>query len=366
MLQYIIYYRKNTATGHTDMKEFILALLKLLTNPIIFIPLVTAIAVYGIKTAVTLVFYSRSTYHRVTHLPYYSVILDTGRYGEYLTYKYLHKYERQGARLLFNLYLPKGENETSEIDLLMICKKGIFVFESKNYSGWIFGDEDKLYWYQTLPRGRHCKKERFYNPIMQNSTHIKCLDKCLENRIDAGVPINSVIVFSERCTLKKVTVRNGIRVINRNEICDTVNELCEKSSAVSLSAEKINEIYDILYPYSQVDADTKSQHIETIRAMTDRNDIPAVTSENSDVETAVAETISETAPAMTADAPERPAPSSSDESGNEAPTVAENSSDICPLCGGKLIVRSAKRGTNAGQLFWGCSNFPRCRYTKKL
>ena len=51
------------------MKEFILALLKLLTNPIIFIPLVTALAVYGIKTAVTLVFYSRSTYHRVTHLP---------------------------------------------------------------------------------------------------------------------------------------------------------------------------------------------------------------------------------------------------------------------------------------------------------
>lgn len=348
------------------MKELFLALLKLLTNPIIFIPLVTVLAAYGIKTAVTLVLYSRSTYHRVTHLPYYSVIRDTGRYGEYLTYKYLHKYERQGARLLFNLYLPKGENETSEIDLLMICEKGIFVFESKNYSGWIFGDEDKLYWYQTLPRGRRSKKERFYNPIMQNSTHIKCLDTCLENRIDAGVPITSVIVFSERCTLKKVTVRSGIRVINRNEICDTVNELCEKSSAASLSAEKINEIYDILYPYSQVDADTKSQHIENIRAMTDSNDAPAVTSEAPDAEAPVAETVHEPAPVMTAEESERPEPSPADGSENEAPPVAENASDICPLCGGKLIVRTAKRAANAGQSFLGCSNFPQCRYTKKL
>lgn len=37
----------------------------------------------------------------------------------------------------------------------------------------------------------------------------------------------------------------------------------------------------------------------------------------------------------------------------------------CPKCGGTLVKRLAKRGENAGRKFVGCSNFPKCRYTKK-
>ena len=37
---------------------------------------------------------------------------------------------------------------------------------------------------------------------------------------------------------------------------------------------------------------------------------------------------------------------------------------ICPRCGGKLVLRTAKKGENAGNSFYGCSNFPKCRYTK--
>ena len=36
----------------------------------------------------------------------------------------------------------------------------------------------------------------------------------------------------------------------------------------------------------------------------------------------------------------------------------------CPQCGAHMVLRSAKRGTNAGQQFWGCSTFPKCRGTK--
>lgn len=39
---------------------------------------------------------------------------------------------------------------TYEIDLIMISETGIYVFESKNYSGWIFGDEKQRYWTQIL------------------------------------------------------------------------------------------------------------------------------------------------------------------------------------------------------------------------
>ena len=35
----------------------------------------------------------------------------------------------------------------------------------------------------------------------------------------------------------------------------------------------------------------------------------------------------------------------------------------CPKCGSGLVERTAKRGPNAGNTFFGCSNFPKCRYT---
>jgi hypothetical protein len=58
----------------------------------------------------------------------------------------------------------------------MISTKGIFVFESKNYSGWIFGSEKNRYWTQTLPKN---SKNKFFNPIWQNKAHIKALSESL-------------------------------------------------------------------------------------------------------------------------------------------------------------------------------------------
>lgn len=37
------------------------------------------------------------------------------------------------------------------------------------------------------------------------------------------------------------------------------------------------------------------------------------------------------------------------------------SSPACPKCGSEMILRTAKKGSNQGQQFWGCSNFPHCR-----
>ena len=103
------------------------------------------------------------------YYPQSLVQFNKGRYGEYLIYKYLKGHEINGAMFLFNVYVPKENGETSEIDVIMIHHKGIFVFESKNYSGWIFGSETQRMWTQTLPKGRkRSHKESFYNPIIQN------------------------------------------------------------------------------------------------------------------------------------------------------------------------------------------------------
>ena len=38
----------------------------------------------------------------------------------------------------------------------------------------------------------------------------------------------------------------------------------------------------------------------------------------------------------------------------------------CPLCGGKMVKRVAKKGAYAGEEFWGCENFPHCRHMEKI
>ena len=65
-----------------------------------------------------------------------------GRRGEKLTERELNLVKLLGRKgqVLRNIYVPKDNGETSEIDVVFITQKGIFVIESKNYSGWIFGD----------------------------------------------------------------------------------------------------------------------------------------------------------------------------------------------------------------------------------
>lgn len=122
---------------------------------------------------------------------------NAGQFGEFATEFALANNNLPGELVIFkNVYVPTKE-KTSEIDLLMIHEKGIFVFESKNYSGWIFGSAEQLNWTQSLQNG---EKNKFYNPIRQNRTHIKALAEFLEK---PASDFTSYIVFSERCTLKK-------------------------------------------------------------------------------------------------------------------------------------------------------------------
>lgn len=47
-------------------------------------------------------------------------------------------------------------------------------------------------------------------------------------------------------------------------------------------------------------------------------------------------------------------------------SAVNNVLPACPLCGGAMVLRTAKRGDNAGSQFWGCSAYPKCRGTRPL
>lgn len=249
-----------------------------------------------------------------------------GRRGEKLTEKELNlvKLFGRNGKVLRNIYVPKQNGETSEIDVVFITQKGIFVIESKNYSGWIFGDENDVKWTSVLPNKQ---KNSFYNPIRQNRTHIKWLGRYLGEEI----PLFSLIVFSERCELKKVTVESkDIKVIKRDRIYATIRAIWE-SVGDALSEERVNAIYAKLQPLTNVDTATKAAHIKSINDKY-KTETPKPGKESADA---------------------------------QKPEAAENVL-ICPQCGKKLVERTARKGSSAGNRFYGCSGFPQCRYTKNI
>ncbi len=172
-----------------------------------------------------------------------------GKHGEKLTERELKLVKLLGrkGKTLRNVYLPKENGETSEIDVMYITQKGIFVFESKNYSGWIFGNEKGTYWTAMLPNKQ---KNSFYNPVKQNRTHLKWLQKYVGDHI----PLFSIIVFSERCELKKVEmVSPDIKVIKRDRTYATVRDIWD-SHEDAVSDEDVLALYKNLKQLTNVDA----------------------------------------------------------------------------------------------------------------
>lgn len=252
-----------------------------------------------------------------------------GTIGERYTQNALNIARLFGRRgkVLSNVYIPKEDGTTTEIDLLFITQKGIFVIESKNFSGWIFGKENDNYWTATLPT----QKNKFYNPIKQNKTHIKWLKAYLED----DVPMFSIIVFSDRCEFKKMVVDiSDVRVIHRERLYYNINEIWCKYPDV-MSNQQINTIFEKLKILTNVDDAVKQNHISSIKRKYDK---PASVSDESVMTFPVAEE-----------------------------SVQEHKDElVCPRCGNALVLRQAKKGERVGKSFYGCSAFPKCRYIKNI
>ena len=268
--------------------------------------------------------YEKTEYYQQTKNPYRSVQFNKGRLGEFYIYKYLKSLAGY-KRYLFNLYIPKNNGEPTELDVVLLHESGIYVFESKNYSGWIFGTESQQYWTQTLPVGRGgSQKNQFYNPILQNKGHLKWIQIFLE---DQTLPFYSYIVFSDRCTLKNITLTSAKHyVINRYNLLSAVQQNIAKTG-IQLSPEKIDNLFEKLYPFTQIEEAEKMAHITNIQQNTQRS---------------FSQPISNT-------------------------KVTSNIERIiCPRCGEKLVVRIARKGEHQGKKFLGCSNYPKCRYIQNL
>ena len=351
----------------------------------------------------------------------------TGRHGEKLTAGKLKRlaFFMGDGKVLRNAYVPKEGGGTSEIDVLFITSRGVFVIESKNYSGWIFGNEADRMWTARLQSGQ---SNRFYNPIRQNRGHIKWLGRY----VGEDVPLYSLVVFSERCELKKITVASeDVAVIKRDDLGQTVRRMWK--AAEGAGPVDVEGVYRQLEPLTHADAKTRAEHVEEARAAAMRDTrrpgwseqdqhragggtAGAARKSDSGSDGAVERGADATAPAegatpiatqgeqwphrapvpesgaararaeetavasaaiapgaeATLAAKAEPAPGVEPAAQAAPATMAAPAAEaapappLCPRCGKPLVVRTARRGANAGKQFYGCSGYPSCRYTRSL
>jgi hypothetical protein len=100
-----------------------------------------------------------------------------GRRGERRVARLLRRYlPADTYRVMHDVTLPAPEG-TTQIDHICVSRFGIYVLETKHYSGWIFGCAQDHTWTQTLRR----RSRRFQNPLRQNHRHIRVLVSLLSN-----------------------------------------------------------------------------------------------------------------------------------------------------------------------------------------
>jgi len=105
----------------------------------------------------------------------------------------------------FNNIIIQKENASTQIDHILVSKYGLFVVETKDMSGWIFGSERDAYWTQSFPNK---KKYKFQNPLRQNYGHIMSLSEYLGISPDK---IISIVIFWGDCVFKTSMPENVIR-----------------------------------------------------------------------------------------------------------------------------------------------------------
>ncbi len=225
------------------------------------------------------------------------LIPSKGKVGEKVVARKLDRLPKDQYRVLNNVTIPTPKG-SSQIDHLVVSIYGIFVIETKNYNGWIYGSEHAEYWTQNI----YGNKYQLYNPILQNDGHVRALKRVLKDY--APLPILPIVAFSGKADIK-VKVEEAC-VVYWSQIHKVINQFEEKR----LSWSQVNAICDtVLDAQIEPGRETDKQHIKDIRSAREQK-LDAV------------------------------------------------ASGRCPRCGGTLTLRKGKYGK-----FYGCSNYPQCKYT---
>lgn len=107
---------------------------------------------------------------------------------------------------LMNHVTIRMEDGTTQVDHILVSRFGVFVIETKDYSGWIFANAADATWTQVLFRWRF----KFQNPILQNKRHVRAVQGLLDFLPPDAV--KSLVVFCGDAEFKTETPQGVIEV----------------------------------------------------------------------------------------------------------------------------------------------------------
>ena len=205
-------------------------------------------------------------------------------------------------RRYHDVTLTTAAGSTTQIDHVFVSVFGVFVVETKNMSGWIFGTEKNRVWTQTFPNG---EKYKFQNPLRQNFGHVKAIEEILRG---IGLPrgnVKSVVVFVGDAKLKletpdNVTVGFGATEYIRSFQTRVLTDLQVLKICAAIESARMEQSWA-----------TNRQHVRNLKKRT------------------------------------------------------ESAQKQCPRCGKQMVLRTTRKGPNKGHQFWGCKGFPKCRAIAK-
>jgi restriction system protein len=214
--------------------------------------------------------------------------------------------------LLKNVTIP-CDGGTTQIDHVIVSEFGVFVLETKNMQGWIFGNERQKTWTQQIYK----HKTKFQNPLHQNYKHVKTLQQLLELTDEQ---IYSLVIFVGNSTFKTEMPEN----VTTGR---TFLKFIQAKTNVVFSEKEVRElVYKIKQGRLEPSLKTHFEHVRHVKSIVNEKQKPLV-------------------------------PIIEDTSEVQSIEMAKQ----CQKCGREMILRETKNGENQGRKFWGCSQFPACR-----
>ena len=320
------------------------------------------------------------------------------------------KLEKDVYHRLNGITLPRANGGSTQIDHIIVSIYGIFVIETKNYKGWIYGSENQRQWTQVFQNG---SKFKFQNPLRQNYLHIKTLADLLGLELSY---FHSMIAFIGECELKtrdelpEYVLTSGMvsyvkekqnKILTEDEVASIVAQINSNRFSKSWRTNREHKAYlkdkhsnsskntnkqpsdntndkpvakvahesipEPIVKETAKRAILKSREVHRWSGQTDieSSDLPidSMDTQQADIQhTITSHDIADKVFLTPFEIVE------SEPKVNEPATieVIDHTADLiqtptCPRCNGEMIKRVAKKGLNQGQTFFGCSKFPKCR-----
>lgn len=217
---------------------------------------------------------------------------EKGKQGEELVALELKKLPQEYI-VLNNQVLIDSNNNSHQIDHIVISHYGIFVIETKNFDGYIRGNKYSDKWMQYFGKN---KRIQFKNLLHQNYGHILALQDIL--KLDNN-KFFLIICFTGN---SKLNIGNVEEVVKLDYLISKI--LSYSNIILDFNLNMIKEYIE------NISNDIEENHIEKVRQKCEEERIKI-----------------------------------------------EN--NICPKCGGNLIIQTGKYGD-----FIGCANYPSCKFSK--